>query len=237
MFVFQGLHPAVESIGACPAPPGTRVDGDERPKRPGCCRRRLGQKHHRGLVAPGEAREARERRRRDRRRNAKIGENEAEPAGPQEQIGRGERFGHAGDPYNGQCREIDSIVVGVGRVEQRRRSGPGRPPGARRMEGNPRRRFSRLLGLEDYGKRKREHGGVAGAFELRKPARQPLETPPILARKRRTRGIEPRIVNRSDQRDDHREDPLGNCGDLRIANICSLCQPNEQKILSGGNHR
>jgi hypothetical protein len=76
------------------------------------------------------------------------------------------------------------------------------------MEGNPRRRFFRLLGLEDYGKRKREHGGVAGAFELHKPAGQPLETPSILAQKRPTGGIEPRIVNRSGQRDDHREDPL-----------------------------
>jgi uncharacterized protein YjbJ (UPF0337 family) len=209
MFVFQGLHPAVEAIGACPAAPGTRVHGDERSKRPGCCRRRLGQKHHRGLVAPGEAREARERRRRDRRRNAKIGDNEAEPAGPQEQIGRGERRGYIGSPYDGQRREIDSVFVRVGRVEQRRCNGTGRSPGSRRMEGNPRRRFSRLLGLEDYRKRKRERGGVAGAFELHKPARQPLETPPVLARKRLTGGIESRIVNRSGQRDDHREDPIG----------------------------
>ena len=228
MFVFQRHDPAVESIRTDPPAPGTHVDGDERSKRPRCPGRRgLCEKHHRRLVTPGESGKPRERRRWDGRRRTEIGDDETKSPGPEEQIGRRERREHAGNPHHRQRREIHPVVVDIGRVEYRR---------AGRRCGNPRGRLPKLLGLEDDRKRERERGGVAGTLELHKPAAQLLEPPAVLAPKRCTGDIEPRIVNRSGQGDDHREIPLG-CGDLRIANISSLCQSNEQKFLRWENLR
>jgi len=204
MFVFQRHDPAVKSVRTGPPAPGTNVNGDKRSKRPRHPGRRgLCEKHHRRLVTPGESGKTRERRRGDGRRRTEICDDETKAPGPKQQIGRRERRDHAGNPHHRQRREINPVVVDVRRIEHRN-SG--------RMRGNPRRRFPNLLCLEDYGKRERERGGVAGTVELHKPACHLLKTPAVLARKRFTGDIEPSIVNRFGQRDDHRGIPLG-CGD------------------------